>query len=97
MRFFQMTTRSISRLANRPTELSPLFNQGWKDLLPERDAIKKDYSFPDFNRAWQFMSAVALKAEKMDHHPVRPSVNIFPLRLQVSHGDCMTLYWETAY
>ena len=27
------------------------------------------YTFKDFNEAWGFMSRVALKAEKMNHHP----------------------------
>lgn len=34
-----------------------------------RDAITRMFVFPDFNRAWGFMSRVALLAEKMDHHP----------------------------
>jgi 4a-hydroxytetrahydrobiopterin dehydratase len=32
-------------------------------------AIVKGYRFPDFVRAFAFMTAVALKAEKMNHHP----------------------------
>ena len=45
------------------------------DLLPEwravegRDAIRREFRFPDFNAAWGFMCRVALLAEKMDHHP----------------------------
>jgi len=35
----------------------------------DRPAIKKTYTFTDFNQAWRFMSGVALLAEKMDHHP----------------------------
>ena len=27
------------------------------------------YTFKDFSEAWGFMSRVALKAEKMNHHP----------------------------
>jgi 4a-hydroxytetrahydrobiopterin dehydratase len=34
-----------------------------------RDAVKKMYTFNDFNEAWGFMSQVALAAEKADHHP----------------------------
>jgi len=34
-----------------------------------RDAIKKTFTFKDFNEAWAFMARVALKAEQMDHHP----------------------------
>ena len=32
-------------------------------------AIKRQFEFKDFNEAWGFMSRVALKAEKLDHHP----------------------------
>jgi 4a-hydroxytetrahydrobiopterin dehydratase len=41
---------------------------GWAEL-PDRDAIAKSYRFPDFSAAFAFMTRVALKAEKMDHHP----------------------------
>ena len=34
-----------------------------------RDAITRTFRFKDFNAAFGFMSRVALKAEKMDHHP----------------------------
>ncbi len=36
---------------------------------PGRDAISKSYKFDDFNAAFGFMTRVALKADKMDHHP----------------------------
>lgn len=32
-------------------------------------ALRRDFVFPDFVSAFAFMSAVALVAEKMDHHP----------------------------
>jgi 4a-hydroxytetrahydrobiopterin dehydratase len=35
----------------------------------ERDAITREFVFPDFNRAFAFMTQVALAAEKADHHP----------------------------
>ena len=41
---------------------------GWT-LVQGRDAIQKTYRFPDFNTAFAVMTRVALKAEKMDHHP----------------------------
>lgn len=34
-----------------------------------RDAIRRDFVFKDFNRAFGFMARVALKAERLDHHP----------------------------
>lgn len=41
---------------------------GWAEL-PGRDAIAKSFKFADFGVAFAFMTRVALKAEKMDHHP----------------------------
>ena len=41
---------------------------GW-DELKDRNAITKNYQLSDFNSAFGFMSRVAIKAEKMDHHP----------------------------
>ncbi len=34
-----------------------------------RDAIRRVFTFQNFNQAWGFMSRCALVAEKMDHHP----------------------------
>jgi len=31
--------------------------------------LHREYKFPDFSTAFAFMTAVALIAEKMDHHP----------------------------
>ena len=41
---------------------------GW-DEAEGRDAIKKTFTFKDFNQAFGFMTRVALKADQMDHHP----------------------------
>ena len=41
---------------------------GWSTHA-ERDAITKTFRLGDFNRAFGFMSRVALLAEKLDHHP----------------------------
>jgi 4a-hydroxytetrahydrobiopterin dehydratase len=35
----------------------------------ERDAMVRDFRFADFAQAFGFMSAVAIHAEKQDHHP----------------------------
>ena len=40
----------------------------WR-LLPDRDAIRREFRFRDFSAAWGFMSRVALLAEAQDHHP----------------------------
>ena len=41
---------------------------GWA-LAEGRDALRKTFTFADFNAAFGFMARVALVAEKMDHHP----------------------------
>lgn len=41
---------------------------GW-NVVSDRDAIAKDFKFKDFSEAFGWMARVALKAEKMDHHP----------------------------
>ena len=38
-------------------------------MVKDRDAIYKEFIFKDFNQAWGFLSRIALKADKMDHHP----------------------------
>jgi 4a-hydroxytetrahydrobiopterin dehydratase len=42
--------------------------KGWSEVQG-RDAITKSYKFADFNAAFGFMTRVALKADRMDHHP----------------------------
>jgi 4a-hydroxytetrahydrobiopterin dehydratase len=42
--------------------------QGWQ-RENDRDAITREFQFKDFNRAFAFMTQVALAAEKADHHP----------------------------
>ena len=41
---------------------------GWS-VVDGRDAITRSFKFKDFNAAFGFMTRVALKADKMDHHP----------------------------
>lgn len=40
----------------------------WREV-PGRDAIARSLEFKDFNTAFAFMTRVAMKAERMDHHP----------------------------
>ena len=42
--------------------------EGWSEV-EGRDAIAKSFRFASFSQAWGFMSRVALRAEKLDHHP----------------------------
>ena len=41
---------------------------GWR-AVEGREAIAKSFKFADFNAAFGFMTRVALKADRMDHHP----------------------------
>jgi len=41
---------------------------GWS-ICDNRNAIERHMTFQDFNEAFSFMTAVALKAERTDHHP----------------------------
>jgi 4a-hydroxytetrahydrobiopterin dehydratase len=43
--------------------------RGWAKGEGERDEITKAFRFEDFKQAFAFMTATALKAEQMDHHP----------------------------
>lgn len=45
-----------------------LLSAGWS-RVDDRDAIKKQFKFMDFNEAFGFMTRVALKADQMNHHP----------------------------
>ena len=64
-----MAEPSSSRsLWNRDEELPALLETGWS-MVEGRDAIKKTFQFNDFNEAFGFMTRVALKADKMNHHP----------------------------
>ena len=42
--------------------------EGW-ELLSDRDAIRKEFKFKNFNEAFGFMTRVAISADKMNHHP----------------------------
>jgi 4a-hydroxytetrahydrobiopterin dehydratase len=42
--------------------------KGWQ-LVKDRNAITKTFKFKNFNAAFSWMTAMALHAEKLDHHP----------------------------
>uniref|UniRef100_A0A915JVW5 4a-hydroxytetrahydrobiopterin dehydratase n=1 Tax=Romanomermis culicivorax TaxID=13658 RepID=A0A915JVW5_ROMCU len=52
----------------RKGKLKPLLDNGWS-MVVDRDAIRKQFSFKNFIDAFGFMTKVAIKAEKMNHHP----------------------------
>ncbi|QQP56593.1 Pterin-4-alpha-carbinolamine dehydratase 2 [Caligus rogercresseyi] len=53
----------------RETLLKPLLDEKAWSMVENRDAIKKEFLFKDFNEAFGFMSRVALHAETHCHHP----------------------------
>lgn len=52
----------------RTAALQVLQMSGWAHDA-DRDAIRKTFKFKDFITAWAWMSAIAIIAEKMNHHP----------------------------
>ncbi|KAG9306870.1 hypothetical protein G9A89_002539 [Geosiphon pyriformis] len=52
----------------RELHLEPLQETSWK-LIENRDAINKTFLFQDFGEAFAFMTRIALRADKVDHHP----------------------------
>ena len=52
----------------RTAALQVLQMSGWAHDA-DRDALKKSFKFKDFITAWAWMTAVAMVAEKMNHHP----------------------------
>lgn len=52
------------------TEISKALEnlEGW-DVSDDGKSIEKQFKFKTFSQAWGFMSRIALKAEKMNHHP----------------------------
>lgn len=73
----------------RNASLSSLRKTGWVDV-EGRNAIYKEFIFKDFNQAFGFMARVALKAEKMDHHPEWSNVYNKVL-ITLSTHDCAGL------
>ena len=50
-------------------EVVDFLNENLKDWTLEEKTITRDFKFKTFVEAFSFMTAVALKAEKLDHHP----------------------------
>ena len=60
--------------------------RGWIKV-DGRDAIGKSFRFANFNEAFAFMTRVALKAEKMNHHP--EWFNVYSrVEITLSTHDC---------
>lgn len=50
------------------TDLAVLIGNGWS-MVQDRDAIFKQFKFKSFVDAFSWMTAAAIYAEKMNHHP----------------------------
>jgi 4a-hydroxytetrahydrobiopterin dehydratase len=50
-------------------EISENLSRNLKDWAFEKGMIKRDFKFKNFVEAFSFMTAIALEAEKSDHHP----------------------------
>ena len=50
-------------------EVVDFLNKNLRDWTLEEKAITRDFKFRTFVEAFSFMTAVALEAEKLDHHP----------------------------
>jgi len=50
-------------------EVKEFLKEHLKDWVFEKNAIKRDFKFKAFVEAFSFMTAIALEAEKLDHHP----------------------------
>ncbi|CDH49925.1 pterin-4-alpha-carbinolamine dehydratase-like [Lichtheimia corymbifera JMRC:FSU:9682] len=89
IRSFQRASLSTLSQSERTTLLQPLLSSGWA-MTEGRDAIHKKYEFKDFNQAFGFMTRVAIKADKMDHHP--EWFNVYNrVEVTLSTHDCQGL------
>ena len=43
--------------------------KGWAKMNDKREAYSKTFIFKDFKQAFSFMTAIAMKAEQINHHP----------------------------
>jgi 4a-hydroxytetrahydrobiopterin dehydratase len=50
-------------------EIEDHLSKNLEDWVFEKEVITRDFEFKDFADAFSFMTAVALVAEKSDHHP----------------------------
>lgn len=50
-------------------EVKEFMSNHIKEWAFEKNTIKRDFKFKTFAEAFSFMSAIALEAEKLDHHP----------------------------
>ncbi|MBC7800113.1 MAG: 4a-hydroxytetrahydrobiopterin dehydratase [Gemmatimonadaceae bacterium] len=61
-------TTPIERLTDAVRDTLPTTLPDWR-VLPDRDALVREFRFTDFTQAWAFMTRVAAVADRQDHHP----------------------------
>ena len=75
--------------AERDEYLTPLLMKGYQ-ITEDRDSIEKEYFFSNFKDCFEFMKAIAAKAEELQHHP--EWFNVYNrLRITWSTHDCQGL------
>ncbi|CAD7960245.1 unnamed protein product [Amoebophrya sp. A120] len=70
---------------------SSLLHKDWRFLdeatTKRPDRLRRELQFTDFETAWSFMSKVALRAEKVQHHP--EWFNVYnQVHIELSTHDC---------
>jgi 4a-hydroxytetrahydrobiopterin dehydratase len=72
-------------------DLKVFLSKNLKNWRYEEGFITREYKFRDFREAFSFMTAVALTAEKMDHHPDWSNVyNVVSIKLQTHSAGGIT-------
>ncbi len=70
------------------TEILSVKSKNWQS---DGDSIKRDFKFKTFVEAFSFMTAVALKAESMGHHPDWSNVyNTVKIKLNTHDANGIT-------
>jgi 4a-hydroxytetrahydrobiopterin dehydratase len=68
------TSKTVLLTATERSEVLKLL-QKWKPNA-EETTISRALKFQSFSEAWGFMSRVALRAEKLNHHPEWKNVRL---------------------
>lgn len=86
-----MKKTTIKKLTDAEARAALEGLDGWA-RADDGTAIRRRVKFKDFNQAFAFMTAVALKAEKMDHHPDwSNSYNVVDIALSTHSAGGLTV------
>ena len=84
-----MSAAKVAKLSDeqRSLDLKSIIEENGWEIMSNRDAIYKEFLFKDFNEAFGFMTRVALRADKVDHHP--EWFNVYnKVNITLSTHDC---------